>query len=32
MFDVTVVRRKAMSRTIILYGRKLLKKKKRIPN
>jgi hypothetical protein len=29
MFDVTIVRRKAMSRTI---GRKLLKKKKRIPN
>jgi hypothetical protein len=30
--DVIIVRRKVMSRMIVLYGRKLLRKRRRTPN
>jgi hypothetical protein len=32
MSNVIDVKRKVMSRTIVLYGKKLLKKKRRTPN
>lgn len=32
LWDVYIVERKAMSGRIVLYGRKLLKKNRRIPN
>jgi len=32
LWDVSTVERKAMSEMIVLYGKKLLKDKKRIPN
>jgi hypothetical protein len=32
MSNVIIVERKVMSRTIVLYGRKLLRKRRRTPN